>query len=97
VRVLPNLEQLALAELRALEQRRGELLAPPADTAPAKPSRSPRRGHEPRSQPTLPVVEIRNEVPLHLRACPASGRADRDDGADGGLGADHDRQADVPR
>ena len=67
-------EQLALAELRALEERRAQLLAPPTDALPtAKPFRPPRPGHGPRSQPTLPAVEIRHELPPDQRACPACG------------------------
>src|SRR4029453_3995583 len=49
VRGLPNPEQLTLAELHALEQRRAELLAPATDTpSPAKPSPPPPPGHGPR-------------------------------------------------
>ena len=73
VRGLPDPEQLALAELRALEQRRAELLAPPTDTARAKPARPSRPGHGPRAQPTLPSVEIRHELAPDQRACPACG------------------------
>lgn len=73
LRGLPNPEQLALAELHALEHRRAELLAPPTDSAPAKPSRPPRPGHGPRSQPTLPVVEICHELSRDQRDCPACG------------------------
>ena len=73
VRGLPNPEQLALAELRALEQRRADVLAPPTDTAAAKSARPPRPGHGPRPQPTLPVVEIRHALPPDQRACPACG------------------------
>jgi transposase len=72
LRGLPAPEQLALAELRALEQRRAQLLAPAAET-PAPLSRPPRPGHGPRSQPCLPVVEIRHELPPDQRACPACG------------------------
>jgi transposase len=76
LRGVPDPEQLALAELRALEQRRAQLLAPPTDASPAaKPSRPPRPGHGPRSQPTLPAVEIRHELPPDQRACPACGGA----------------------
>jgi transposase len=76
LRGLPDPEQLTLAELRALEQRRAQVLAPAADTrATAKPSRPPRPGHGPRPQPTLPVVEIHHELPLEQRACPACGGA----------------------
>ena len=73
VRGLPNPEQLALAELRALEQRRAEVLAPPTDPAPVKPARPPRPGHGPRAQPTLLVVKIHHELPPNQRACPACG------------------------
>jgi transposase len=65
-------EQLALAELRALEQRRAAVLAPTAP-APASPPRPSRPGHGPRPQPTLPIVEIRHELPPDQRACPACG------------------------
>jgi transposase len=51
-----------------------QLLAPvPDTTATAKPSRPQRPGHGRRSQPTLPVVEIRHELPPDERACPACG------------------------
>jgi transposase len=74
LRGLPDPEQLALAELRALEHRRTEALAPPTATAPApKVPRAPRPGHGPRSQPALPVVEIHHELPPDQRACPACG------------------------
>jgi transposase len=76
LRGVPDPEQLALAELRALDQRRAQLLAPPTDAPPAaKPSRPPRPGHGPRSQPTLPVVASRHELPPDQRACPACGGA----------------------
>jgi transposase len=76
LRGLPDPEQLALAELRALEQRRAQLLTPAPDpTSTAKPSRPPRPGHGPRPQPTLPVVEIRHELSADHRACPACGGA----------------------
>jgi transposase len=70
LRGLPDPQQLALTELRALEQRRVKLFAP---AAAAKPARRPRTGHGPRSQPTLPVVEIRHELPADRRVCPACG------------------------
>ncbi len=65
-------EQLALAELRALEQRRREALAPTAPPAPPAP-RPARPGHGPRSQPALPIVEIRHELAPDQRGCPACG------------------------
>lgn len=73
VRGLPDPEQLALAELRALEQRRVQALTASAEAPPATPPRLPRPGHGPRAQPALPVVEIRYELPLDERACPACG------------------------
>jgi hypothetical protein len=74
LRGLPDPEQLALAELRPLEQRRAQLLVPAPDTtSTVKPSRPPRPRHGPRSQPVLPVVEIRHELPPDQRACPACG------------------------
>jgi transposase len=74
LRGLPDPEQLALAELRALEQRRAETLTPLAPTTPRVTlSRPPRPGHGPRSQSALPKVEIRHELPLDHRACPACG------------------------
>ena len=75
VRGLPHPAQRALAELRALEQRRAELLAPSTDTVPPKPARPPRPVHGPRAQPTLPVVEIRHErsrISAPVRTCGAS-------------------------
>src|SRR5215211_579630 len=64
LRGLPDPEQLALAELRVLEQRRADAFHAPT-TAPSTPppSRPPQPGHGPRSQPALPVVEIRHELP----------------------------------
>jgi transposase len=74
LRGLPDPEQLALSELRALEQRRAATLTPAAQTTPTvTSSRPPRPGHGPRSQPALPIVEIRHERPADQRACPACG------------------------
>ena len=76
LRGVPEPEQLALAELRALEQRRAEVLSPAMTPSPATaPVRPPRPGHGPRSQPALPIVEIRHELPPDQRACPACGGA----------------------
>jgi transposase len=67
-------EQLALAELRALEQRRREALAPAAPTLPpATAPRPARPGHGPRAQPALPTVEIRHVLSPDQRGCPACG------------------------
>jgi transposase len=66
-------EQLALAELRALEAARAQRLSPPPDHGTPPPPRPARPGHGPRSQPALPVVEIRHELPPDQRGCPACG------------------------
>lgn len=67
-------EQLALAELRALEQTRAQVLQPPVVDSTSAASRRPARpGHGPRPQPALPVVAIRHELPPDDRACPACG------------------------
>jgi transposase len=72
LRSVPDPEQLALAELRALEQRRAEVLTP-ARTPSSPPPRPAQPGHGPRSQPALPTVEMRHELPPDQRACPACG------------------------
>jgi transposase len=64
-------EQLAIAELRALEASRTQAFERASEPPPL--TRPPRPGHGPRPQPTLPVVEIRHEVPVEDRACPACG------------------------
>jgi transposase len=74
LRGVPEPEQLALAELRALEQRRAQWLAPATNTPSTAPSsRPPQPGHGPRPQPMLPVVAIDHELALDQRACPACG------------------------
>ena len=72
LRGVPDPEQLALAELRSLEQRRAEVLTP-ARTPSSPPPRPAQPGHGPRSQPALPTVEMRHELPPDQRACPACG------------------------
>jgi hypothetical protein len=63
-------ERLALAELRALQQRRAEVLTPaPTPSAPSRPACP---GHGPRSQPALPTVDIRHELPPDQRAVRAA-------------------------
>jgi transposase len=69
-------EQLAAREQklfgRSLEQRRStEKGEAPAEGA-AAPA-SPRRGHGPRSQPELPIVEVVHTLDEPDRACPACG------------------------
>jgi transposase len=70
-------EQLQLAVLKELEQRRRQVFQPEAARAssgtPTSPTRPPQSGHGPRPQPTLPVVEIRHELPPEDRQCPACG------------------------
>jgi transposase len=70
-------EQLQLAVLKELEQRRAQVFhrdGPHAGSAAsAPPTRPPQPGHGPRPQPTLPVVEIRHELPPNDRQCPACG------------------------
>ena len=66
-------EQLQLAVLKELEQRRAQVFQHDHAASGASPSttRPPQPGHGPRPQPTLPVVEIRHELPD--RQCPACG------------------------
>src|SRR5262245_60977981 len=68
-------EQLQLAVLKELEQRRAQAFHHADAQAPsaASPTRPRQPGHGPRSQPTLPVVEIRHELPPEDRQCPACG------------------------
>lgn len=67
-------EQLALAELRALQEARARHGHRPAAGGTPTPSpRPPRPGHGPRPQPALPVVEIHHELPPDQRGCPACG------------------------
>lgn len=69
-------EQLQLAVLQDLQQRRAQLLqrpGAPARAASAEPTRPAPPGHGPRRHPTLPVVEIRHELPPPDRQCPACG------------------------
>jgi transposase len=66
-------EQLALAELRALEEARAQHRQAPSGRTPTASPRPPRPGHGPRAQPALPVIEIRHELPPEQRGCPACG------------------------
>ena len=69
-------EQLQLAVLRELEQRRAQVFHHDTRTSSstaAAPMRPPQPGHGPRPQPTLPIVEIRHELPSDERQCPACG------------------------
>ena len=78
LRGLPDPEQLQLAVLQELEQRRAQLFhhaAQPSSDPSARATRPPQPGHGPRPQPTLPVVERRHELPPEDRQCPACGGA----------------------
>jgi transposase len=69
-------EQLQLAVLRELEQRRAQVFhhdTRASSTTAAAPRRPPQPGHGPRPQPTLPIVEVRHELPPDERQCPACG------------------------
>src|SRR6266571_108710 len=72
---VPHPDQLQLAVLQDLHQRRAEVFQnpAPASTSPALPKQPAPPGHGPRRQPTLPVVEIRHELPPQDRQCPACG------------------------
>ena len=68
--------QLQLAVFRELEQRRAQVFQQEArgsSTESPPPTRPPQPGHGPRPQPTLPVVEIRHELPADDRPCPSCG------------------------
>jgi transposase len=70
-------EQLQLAVLKELEQRRAQVFhhtnAQTPGAASASPTRPRQPGHGPRPQPALPVVEIQHELPTDDRQCPACG------------------------
>jgi transposase len=68
--------QLQLAVLQELEQRRAQVFhgdARASSNSSARSPRPPQPGHGPRPQPTLPVVQIRHELPVDDRPCPACG------------------------
>jgi transposase len=74
LRGLSDPEQLQLAVLQDLEQRRARIFdTPAAPTSAAPRTRPPSPGHGPRPQPTLPRVEIRHELPPDERDCPVCG------------------------
>jgi transposase len=74
VRGLPNPAQLAFVAVQALQQTHAQIFARPAPD-PAPSTRPAHPGHGPRPQPTLPIVEIRHELPAEERQCPACGGA----------------------
>ena len=75
LRGIPDVEQLTFTVQHDLRQARTQIFQP-RDGEPAASVRGPRRpqpGHGPREQPTLPIVEIRHELPADQRQCPACG------------------------
>lgn len=72
LRGLPAVEQLTFAVERTLQQTRAAILDGPPAAAPTA-ARPPRPGHGPREQPALPVLEVRHELPVDQRGCPACG------------------------
>jgi hypothetical protein len=89
LRGLPDVEQLTFSIQHDLQQTRTQIFQRPA-AAPTPSAPAPRRpqpGHGPREQPTLPVVEIRHELPADQWQCPACGgelteMADQADGTE---------------
>jgi transposase len=73
LRGLPAVEQLTFAVEQRLQQVRTTILAGGALASPLPASRPSHPGHGPRPQPTLPIVEVRHELPADQRACPACG------------------------
>ena len=75
VRGLPDIEQLTFSIQHDLQQARTQIFQRPAGAAASSASvpRRPQPGHGPREQPTLPMVEIRHELPADQRQCPACG------------------------
>jgi transposase len=76
LRGLPNAEQLQLAALQDLQQRRTQVFQHDGSASSAASARAKRAvppGHGPRPQPTLPIVEIRHDLSPDERTCPACG------------------------
>jgi transposase len=77
LRGIADPEQLQLAVLKELEQRRAQVFqhdaARASSATPPSLTRAPQPGHGRRPQPTLPVVEIRHELVPEERQCPACG------------------------
>lgn len=67
-----DVEQLAFTVQRELQQARTQIFQR-EDEAPTPVPRRPQSGHGPREQPTLPTVEMRHELALDQRQCPACG------------------------
>ena len=77
LRGVPAAEQLTVTVEQALQQTRAQIFQHESSIpeAPPSPSRRPQPGHGPRTQPTLPIVELRHELPPEARTCPACGGA----------------------
>ena len=75
LRGLPNPEQLAFTTAQDVEQTRAQIFARPAPEPVGRSPRPAHPGHGPRPQPTLPIIEIRHELPPEERQCPACGGA----------------------
>jgi transposase len=70
LRGMRDVEQLAFTVEQELQQTRTQIFQrDPVAPAP----RRPQPGHGPREQPALPTVEIRHELTVDQRACPACG------------------------
>ena len=65
--------QLELALRQQLEAARAQVFAREARPPIAEASRAAHPGHGPRTQPTLPIVEVHHELAADQRACPACG------------------------
>jgi transposase len=75
LRGIPEVQQLTFTVQHDLHQARTQIFQR-QDGEPAASARAPRRpqpGHGPREQPTLPIAEIRHELPADQRQCPACG------------------------
>jgi transposase len=77
LRGIADVEQLTFTVQHDLQQARTQIFQRPGgDATPSAPTpRRPQPGHGPREQPTLPMVEIRHELPADQRQCPACGGA----------------------
>jgi hypothetical protein len=75
LRGVSDVAQLTFTVQHDLQQARTQIFARPGGDAAAPPGtiRRPQVGHGPREHPTLPIVEIRHELPADQRQCPACG------------------------
>ena len=73
LRGVRNAEQLELALLQELQQARDQVFRRDPGTTERAAPRPRHPGHGPRAQATLPMSEIRHELPPDQRACPACG------------------------